>query len=214
MKLISFRDYFNKICEETEIKDINESVMNKIKKLFLLRDADKIVDEFKKTFNITDDIKIKKVQIGGSYNTATKEISYSTNNSLIHELIHYLQNRNKDTTENYILPKFSDEGILRYILQPLELNNWALSFADDAFEYNNLDNFLKIGKRSDNFEVANRDERIKHIIYLLTSDIIYDKHTKNHKQKFFKLLKEYYYILKALKKDISEFEVKEIINIL
>lgn len=214
MKLISFRDYFNKICEETEIKEINESVMNKIKKLFLLRDADKIVDEFKKIFDINDDIKIKKVQIGGSYNPNSKEITFSTNNSLIHELIHYLQNKNKDTTENYIFPKFSDEGILKYILQPLELNNWALSFADDAFEYGGLNSFLKIGKQSNDFKSAGRDERIKHIIFLLTSDIIYDKHTKNHKQKFFKLLKEYYFTLKALRKDINEFEVKKIVDIL
>ncbi len=212
--LISFRDYFNKICEEKELQNINESVINKIKHLFLLKSPDRVVDEFKKIFNINDDIKISKVDIGGSFNPYTKNITYSTNNSLIHELIHHLQNRNKDTTKDYIVPEFTDEGILKYILQPLELNNWALSFADDAFQYGGLNNFLKIGKLSNDFKSAGRDERIKHIIYLLSEDIIYDRHTKKHKQKFLKLLKEYYFTIKSLKQDINEFEIKEIIDIL
>lgn len=212
--LIGFRDYFNKICEEKELQNINESVINKIKHLFLLKSPDKIVDEFRRVFDINDDIKISKVDMGGSFNPHTKNITYSTNNSLIHELIHYLQNRNKDTTKDYTVPEFTDEGILKYILQPLELNNWALSFADDAFQYGGLSNFLKIGKQSNDFKSAGRDERIKHIIYLLLSDIIYDRHTKKHKQKFLKLLKEYYFTIKSLKQDISEFEIKKIVDIL
>lgn len=212
--LISFRDYFNKICEEKELQNINESVINKIKHLFLLKSPDKIVDEFRRIFDINDDIKISKVDMGGSFNPHTKNITYSTNNSLIHELIHYLQNRNKDTTKDYTVPEFTDEGILKYILQPLELNNWALSLADDAFLYGGLSSFLKIGKQSNDFKSAGRDERIKHIIYLLLGDIIYDRHTKKHKQKFLKLLKEYYFTIKSLKQDINEFEIKEIIDIL
>ena len=212
--LINFRDYFNKICEEKELQNINESVINKIKHLFLLKSPDRVVDEFKKIFNINDDIKISKVDIGGSFNPYTKNITYSTNNSLIHELIHYLQNRNKDTTKDYTVPEFTDEGILKYILQPLELNNWALSLADDAFQYGGLNNFLKIGKPSKDFKSAGRDERIKHIIYLLTGDIIYDRHTKKYKQKFLKLLKEYYFTIKSLKQDINEYKIKEIIDIL
>ena len=154
--LISFRDYFNKIQEEKELQNINESVINKIKHLFLLKSPDKIVDEFRRIFDINDDIKISKVDMGGSFNPYTKNITYSTNNSLIHELIHYLQNRNKDTTKDYTVPEFTDEGILKYILQPLELNNWALSFADDAFQYGGLNNFLKIiSRRSDNIFVEN-----------------------------------------------------------
>ena len=212
--LISFRDYFNKICEEKELQNINESVINKIKHLFLLKSPDSIVAEFKKIFNINDDIKINKVDIGGSFNPYTKNITYSTNNSLIHELIHYLQNRNKDNTKDYTVPEFTDEGILKYILQPLELNNWALSLADDAFQYGGLNNFLKIGKLSKDFKSAGRDERIKHIMCLLTGDISYDKHTKKYKQKFFKLLKEYYFTIKSLKQDINEYRIKEIIDIL
>ena len=48
----------------------------------------------------------------------------------------------------------------------------------------------------------------------MTGDIIYDRHTKTYKQKFFKLLKEYYFTIKSLKQDINEYKIKEIIDIL
>ena len=212
--LINFREHFKELCIEAEIEKIQESVINKIKKLFLIRDPNLLLKEFKTIFDIKEDIKISKVSIGGTYNSSTKEITYSTNNSLIHELLHYLQNIDKPMIDNYTHPEFSDEGLLRYMLQPLELNNIALSFADDAQQYNSLKDFLKIAKKIENFENANRTERLKHLLYLLQSNISYDKYTKKYKQKFFKLLNEYYIVIKALRKDLYKYEVKKIVDII
>lgn len=205
MSLINFTEYFKELCEKEENKQIRESVINKIKHLYYINKPEKLVQEFRKIFNIQDDIKIKKVEFGGSYNPNSKEITFSTNNSLIHELVHYLQNRYGSKIHKYKFPNFSDKGLLEYMLQPLELNNVALSFADDALEYESLDSFLKSGKKSDNFETATRDEKLKHLIYLLQSDISYSKHTKDHKSKLLKLIKQYYYIIKQLNEDETKY---------
>ena len=139
-KLINFRE-FVRLTEDELQYILKESVINKIKTLYLVKDPEKLVLEFKKIFDIKDDIKIEKVDIGGSINTESKIIKYSTNNSLIHELIHYLQLRKKYYGE-YNPPKMDNEGLLRYILQPLELNNWALSLADEALEFKSFSDFL------------------------------------------------------------------------
>lgn len=55
--LISFQNFF---VESDETSTIKESVITKIKKIFLLKDAGLIVDKFKEIFNIKEEIKIKK----------------------------------------------------------------------------------------------------------------------------------------------------------
>ena len=206
MPFYSFRDYFYYLLEENS--NINESVINKISKLFLLTDADKIVNQFKKIFNIDDVIKLKRIDIGGSYEPNINTISYSTMNSLIHELIHYLQHKSKNEYV-YITPKLDDCGLLRYIYQPLELNNWALSLAEDAQVYNSFDSFINSGKYLDNFEKLNRNDRIKHIVYLITNNTSCPESTKN-RQKLLKLTKQYYLTIKTLRRNRDEFLMNEI----
>lgn len=206
MPFYSFRDYFYYLLEENS--NINESVINKISKLFLLTDADKIVNQFKKIFNIDDVIKLKRIDIGGSYEPNINTISYSTMNSLIHELIHYLQHKSKNEY-NYIQPKLDDCGLLRYIYQPLELNNWALSLAEDAQVYNSFDSFINSGKYLDNFEKLNRNDRIRHIVYLITNNTSCPESTKN-RQKLLKLTKQYYLTIKTLRRNRDEFLMNEI----
>jgi hypothetical protein len=46
MPFYSFRDYYYYLLEESSRK--NESVINKISKLFLLKDADRVLSKFKK----------------------------------------------------------------------------------------------------------------------------------------------------------------------
>jgi hypothetical protein len=45
MPFISFRDYYHYLLEESSRK--NESVINKISKLFLLKDPERVLDKFK-----------------------------------------------------------------------------------------------------------------------------------------------------------------------
>lgn len=206
MPFYSFRDYFYYLLEENS--NINESVINKISKLFLLTDADKIVNQFKKIFNIDDVIKLKRIDIGGSYEPNINTISYSTMNSLIHELIHYLQHKSKNEYV-YITPKLDDCGLLRYIYQPLELNNWALSLAEDAQVYNSFDSFINSGKYLNNFEKLNRSDRIRHIVYLITNNTSCPESTKN-RQKLLKLTKQYYLTIKTLRRNRDEFLMNEI----
>lgn len=206
MPFYSFRDYFYYLLEENS--NINESVINKISKLFLLTDADKIVNQFKKIFNIDDVIKLKRIDIGGSYEPNINTISYSTMNSLIHELIHYLQHKSKNEYV-YITPKLDDCGLLRYIYQPLELNNWALSLAEDAQVYNSFDSFINSGKYLDNFEKLNRNDRIRHIVYLIANNTSCPESTKN-RQKLLKLTKQYYLTIKTLRRNRDEFLMNEI----
>ena len=94
------------------------------------------------------------------------------------------------------------------MLQPLELNNIALSFADDAIQFGSLDGFMRSGKKSKDFNTANRDEKLKHLIFLLHSDVSYSNHTKDHKKKLLKLIKEYYYIIKSLQNDVEKYLVE------
>ena len=90
MPFYSFRDYYCYLLEESSRK--NESVINKISKLFLLKDADRVLSKFKEIFDIEDNtIKLQKVEIGGTYDPNTNTVNYSTMNSLIHEMLHYLQ---------------------------------------------------------------------------------------------------------------------------
>ena len=206
MPFYSFRDYFYYLLEENS--SINESVINKISKLFLLTDADKIVNQFKKIFNIDDVIKLKRIDIGGSYEPNINTISYSTMNSLIHELIHYLQHKSKNEYV-YITPKLDDCGLLRYIYQPLELNNWALSLAEDAQVYNSFDSFINSGKYLDNFEKLNRNDRIRHIVYLIANNTSCPESTKS-RQKLLKLTKQYYLTIKTLRRNRDEFLMNEI----
>ena len=95
MPFISFRDYYFYLLEENS--RTNESVINKISKLFLLKNGERVLKKFKEIFDINDDtIKLEKVEIGGNYNPNTNTVSYSTINSLIHEMLHYLQDKSKN----------------------------------------------------------------------------------------------------------------------
>lgn len=204
-KFISFQNFFVK---EDETNLIKESVINKIKELYLMKDADKLVKKFKEIFEITNEIKIKKVEIGGEFNPTTLEISYSSMNSLIHELVHYLQVFYKHKAEYYYVDKDKgDCSILKYMLQPLELNNWAISLAAEALEYNSFDEFLKIAKISNDFWSAKSKERLSHILYLLTNNMGCSIR-KSDKEKLLKKSKQYYLVVKSLKKDIREHYVE------
>ena len=166
---VSFREYFKNSGVNDESREIRESVIHKIKHLYLITDADKMVREFRKIFDISDAITYEKIEIGGNCNRYTGHIKYSSMNSLLHELIHYLQVRTKKFPD-YTEPKFNDCGILNYMLQPMELNNWAISLADETFSYSSFDSFMKIGKETDDFAKADRTERLRHIVYLLNSE--------------------------------------------
>lgn len=207
MAFISFRDYYYYLLEESS--RTNESVINKISKLFLLKDGERVLNKFKEIFDIDDNtIKLQKVEIGGNYNPNTNVVSYSTINSLIHEMLHYLQEKSKNEYD-YIPPKFDDCGLLRYIYQATELNNWAISVADDAQEYNSFEMFLHSGKHFDDFEKLNRSNRIKHIVYLITKDTECPERSKN-RHKLLKLMKQYYLTIKTLKRNREDFYMVEI----
>lgn len=205
---VSFREYFKNSGVADEDGEIRESVIHKIKHLYLITEPNKIVQEFKKIFDINDNITYEKIEIGGNCNKYTGHIKYSSNNSLLHELIHYLQVRTKKFPD-YKEAEFSDCGILNYMLQPMELNNWAISLADEAFDFSSFDSFMSIGKETKDFEKADRIERLKHIIYLLNSDIECNYKTSRLKQKLIKLSRQYYFIVKSLKQDIKEYLVDE-----
>lgn len=206
-KFISFQKFF---IEEDETILIKESVITKIKKLYTLNDAEKLVNEFKKIFEINDNIKIQKVDIGGSFDPETFEITYSSMNSLIHELVHYLQ-KYKNHSGKYTFIEYNDDDckLLRYLIQPLELNNWAVSLAADAEEYSSFDAFLKIAEKSDNFWKAKSKERLKHILYLLTNNMNCEVQ-KKYKERLLSKAKQYYLVVKSLKKDIKEHYVDKI----
>lgn len=207
MPFISFRDYYYYLLEENS--SANESVINKISKLFLLTDGGRVLQKFKEIFDIDDNsIKLQKVEIGGNYNPNTNVISYSTINSLIHELLHYLQEKSRNEYD-YIPPKFDDCGLLRYIYQPLELNNWAISLADDAQEYNSFEMFLHSGEHFEDFQKLNRSNKIKHIVYLITKDTKCPERTKS-RHKLLKLMKQYYLTIKTLKRNRKDFYMVEI----
>lgn len=70
--LISFQNFF---VESDETSTITESVITKIKKIFLLKDADSIVNKFKEIFNIEEEIKIKKISIGGGQIQTQKKLN-------------------------------------------------------------------------------------------------------------------------------------------
>ncbi len=212
-KLISFHNFFN------ETAQLNESVIHKIKKIFLARDADYLVKQFKEIFNIDNNIIYSKVHIGGSCNIKTGNITYSSLGTLIHELIHYLQFKAGLTEKNYIFPKHTDCGILEYILQPRELNNWAISLACESLQYNSFEEFLKSSKMlSDKqFENANKQERLNHCLFLLQSDIRCGKQSpakQVFKDKLFKLAKQYMLVIKSLEKDITECYIEEIVDLI
>lgn len=144
--------------------------------------------------------------MGGKYYPDVNIIEYSSNNSLIHELIHYLQAKAGINFERYKIPQFDDIGLLKYILQPMELNNWAISLADEALKFKKFNDFLNIAERTDDFKNSSRNKRTKHIIWLLQSDIIYDKRTKQYKDKLLKLTKQYFLTIKTLSQNIEEFK--------
>jgi hypothetical protein len=186
-KVIDFRNFFE--------SELSESVINKIKNLYYIKDPNKIVDEFKKIFDIADNIKISKINIGCATNPKTKEIKYSTLNSLIHELIHYLQLKAGVAEDIYKFPDFTDCAILKYILQPLELNTWAISLAAELL------------RKDISFQTAGRNKRLKHCIYLLTHNMNCGVQ-KKYKDKLLKLSKQYMLIVKSLSKDINEHYTK------
>lgn len=124
------------------------------------------------------------------------------------------------TKKNYVFPIFTDCGILEYILQLRELNNWAISLACQSLQYNSFDEFLKISKelpKSKTFEDANKDEHIRRRLYLLQSNIKCGSHSsvKNvFKEKLFKLSKQYVLVIKSLLKYISECYIEEIVDLI
>ena len=207
MPFYSFRDYYYYLLEESSRK--NESVINKISKLFLLKDAERVLSKFKEIFDINDNtIKLKEVEIGGAYDPNTNTVYYGTMNSLIHEMLHYLQEKSKNKYR-YIEPKFDDCALLHYIYQAPELNNWALSLADDAQEYNSFEMFLNSGKHFDDFTKLNRSNKIKHIVYLITKDTECPERTKS-RHKLLKLMKQYYLTIKTLRRDVKDFYLTEL----
>lgn len=214
-RLISFHNFF-----KDETSQLNESVIHKIKKIFLAKDADYLVKQFKEIFNIDDELVYAKVSIGGGTNIKTGHIKYSSLGTLIHELIHYLQFKAGCTEKNYIVPIHTDCGILEYILQPKELNNWAISLACESLQCISFEEFLKSSKelpKSKTFEDANKIERMSHCMYLLQSDIKCGKHSSVKpvfKEKLFKLSKQYMLVLKSLEKDISECYIEEIVDLI
>ena len=214
-RLITFNNFFN-----DETSELNESVIHKIKKIFLAKDADYLVKQFKEIFNIPEEISYAKVSIGGGTNITTGHIKYSSLGTLVQELIHYLQFKAGCTEKNYIVPIHTDCGILEYILQPRELNNWAISLACESLQYNSFEEFLKISKElpeSKPFEDANKYERLQHCLYLLQSDIKCGSQSsvkKAFKEKLFKLSKQYMLVIKSLKKDISECYIEEIFELI
>ena len=109
----------------------------------------------------------------------------------------------------YIEPKFDDCGLLHYIYQATELNNWALSLADDAQEYNSFEMFLRSGKHFDDFEKLHRSDRIKHIVYLITQNTSCPERTKS-RNKLLKLMKQYYLTIKTLRRNHEDFYMVEI----
>ena len=124
------------------------------------------------------------------------------------------------TEKNYIVPIHTDCGILEYILQPKELNNWAISLACESLQCISFEEFLKSSKelpKSKTFEDANKAERMNHCMYLLQSDIKCGSHSsvKNtFKEKLFKLSKQYMLVIKSLEKDISECYIEEIVDLI
>ena len=214
-RLITFNNFFN-----DDTSQLNESVIHKIKKIFLAKDADYLVKQFKEIFNIPEEISYAKVSIGGGTNITTGHIKYSSLGTLVHELIHYLQFKAGCTEKNYIVPIHTDCGILEYILQPRELNNWAISLACESLQYNSFEEFLKISNelpKSKTFEDANKAERMNHCMYLLQSDIKCGKHSSvktAFKEKLFKLSKQYMLVIKSLEKDISECYIEEIVDLI
>ena len=205
MNFIEFVNSFN---------NIDESVINKISDLFLVSNADELLFKFKKIFNIFDDIKIIKINIGGSFDLNNNIIEYSSLNTLLHDLLHFLQKNNFDKIK-YINPILTDCGILEYILQPNELNNWAISLSAWSLQYNNFGDFLKIAKKFNNFEELNKEDRIKHILYLLLNFESYNCNTrKKYINKLLNLSKQYNLVIKQLQtKKISDFKTEKIIDL-
>lgn len=196
--LINFKEFLEK-------EQLNESVINKIKDLFFINDANKVVREFKNIFNIKDEIKISKTSIGGHINPDTMEIKYNTIQTLIHELVHYLQLKTEKTLD-YIPPKFNDEGLLKYMIQPLELNNISLSFSYEALKYNSFDDFINIFEKTDDFENATSQQRLKHMLYILKNN-----QTNKYVKKMFRKIEQYSIILKAIK-NTKKYKVNEIVD--
>lgn len=196
--VIDFNNFFD--------KDLNESVINKIKKLYFLKDAESIVREFKKIFDINDEIKTSKINIGGNIDVDTKEIEYSSLGTLIHELVHYLQLRAGTTEDMHLKPEFTNCGILNYIVQPLELNNWALSLAAESLQYNSFEKFLKTAEllpKTKEFLTSDRHDRLKHCLYLLTNNMNCGVQRK-YKDRLLTRAKQYMLTIKSLEKDITE----------
>jgi hypothetical protein len=196
--ILDFNNFFD--------EDLNESVINKIKKLYFLKDAESIVEEFKNIFSIDDMIKITKINIGGHINVNTREIEYSSLGSLIHELVHYLQLRAGTTGDMHLNPDFTNCGILNYIVQPLELNNWSLSLAAEALQYDSFEKFLKTAEllpKTKEFLTANRHDRLKHCLYLLTNNMNCGVQRK-YKDRLLTKAKQYMFTIKSLEKDITE----------
>lgn len=193
--IIDFNNFFH--------EDLSESVINKIKKLYFLKDAESIVKEFKNIFDIDDNIKIS---IGGNIDVHTKEIQYSSLGTLIHELIHYLQLRAGTTEDMHIKPDFTNCGILNYIVQPLELNNWSISLAAEALQYDSFEKFLKTAEllpKSKEFLKSDRHDRLKHCLYLLTNNMNCGVQ-KKYKDRLLTKAKQYMLTIKSLEKDITE----------
>ena len=207
-RLISFHNFFN-----DETSQLNESVIHKIKKIFLAKDADYLVKQFKEIFNISEEIIYDKVSIGGGTNVKTGHIKYSSLGTLVHELIHYLQFKAGCTEKNYVFPIHTDCGIR-------ELNSWAISLACESLQYNSFEEFLKISNelpKSKPFEEANKAERMSHCIYLLQSEIKCGPRSSVKpvfKEKLFRLAKQYMLVIKSLEKDISECYIEEIVDLI
>lgn len=196
--IIDFNNFFD--------EDLNKSVINKIKKLYFLKDAESIVKYFKSIFSIDDKIKISKISIGGNINVHTKEIQYSSLSSLIHELVHYLKLSAGTTEDMHIKPDFTNCGILNCIVHPLELNNGSIYLAAEALQYDSFEKFLKTAEllpKTKEFLTADRHDRLKHCLYLLTNNMSCGVQ-KKYKDRLLNKAKQYMLSIKSLEKDITE----------
>ena len=106
----------------------------------------------------------------------------------------------------HIQPEFTNCGILNYIIQPLELNNWSLSLAAEALQYESFEKFLKTAEllpKSKEFLTADRHDRLKHCLYLLTNNMNCGVQRK-YKDRLLTKAKQYMLTIKTLEKDITE----------
>jgi len=187
---------------------LSEISINKFRLLFNKElDDNKVVDLFKKDFYYSGNIKLVKVNIGGS---ATKEgvIQYSNRGILIHELFHLLQfkailNSAKATNElkRYHLHDIENSyKFSMYVLQRKELNNQAISVAYYINFYNINYNIMDTKVLDiDRLDMSKYTDRLKLYFYHL------NKVNDKKKKQLYSLIRKYSSYLSYME-NLSESE--------